>query len=96
MPVTTSAEAASGRSGFVVVRARRIQGGDADTVIKLRPVDPSTIERPAPTDLEPELHLRAAKWHAEHGPTEVAVEHAIAAGDRTWAATMLVRAAGTL
>jgi len=27
----------------VVVRARRIQGGDADTVIKLRPVDPSTI-----------------------------------------------------
>jgi hypothetical protein len=28
----------------VVVRARRIQGGDADTVIKLRPVDPSTID----------------------------------------------------
>lgn len=27
----------------VVVRARRIQGGEADTVIKLRPVDPSTI-----------------------------------------------------
>jgi hypothetical protein len=29
----------------VVVRARRIQGGRADTVIKLRPVDPSTIDR---------------------------------------------------
>jgi hypothetical protein len=29
----------------VVVRARRIQGGDADTVIKLRPVDPATIDR---------------------------------------------------
>lgn len=29
----------------VVVRARRIQGGDADTVVKLRPVDPSTIDR---------------------------------------------------
>jgi hypothetical protein len=28
----------------VVVRARRIQGGGADTVIKLRPVDPSTID----------------------------------------------------
>jgi hypothetical protein len=28
----------------VVVRARRIQGGDADTVVKLRPVDPSTID----------------------------------------------------
>ena len=29
----------------VVVRARRIQGGRADTVIKLRPVVPSTIDR---------------------------------------------------
>jgi hypothetical protein len=28
----------------VVVRARRIQGGGGDTVIKLRPVDPSTID----------------------------------------------------
>ena len=28
----------------VVVRARRIQGGDGDTVIKLRPVDPSAID----------------------------------------------------
>ena len=37
---------------LVVVRARRIQGGDADTVIKLRPVDPSTID--------PELRRSAA------------------------------------
>jgi hypothetical protein len=29
----------------VVVRARRIQGGRADTVIKLRPVDPSAVDR---------------------------------------------------
>jgi exopolyphosphatase/guanosine-5'-triphosphate,3'-diphosphate pyrophosphatase len=29
----------------VVVRARRIQGGRADTVIKLRPVEPSAIDR---------------------------------------------------
>jgi hypothetical protein len=36
----------------VVVRARRIQGGDADTVIKLRPVEPST--------LDPELRRSAA------------------------------------
>ncbi len=28
----------------VVLRARRIRGGDADTVVKLRPVDPSTID----------------------------------------------------
>lgn len=28
----------------VVVRARRIQGGKADTVVKLRPVDPSSID----------------------------------------------------
>jgi hypothetical protein len=28
----------------VVVRARRLQGGRADTVVKLRPVDPTTIE----------------------------------------------------
>jgi hypothetical protein len=28
----------------VVVRARRIQGGDGDTVIKLRPVDPAMID----------------------------------------------------
>jgi hypothetical protein len=32
------------RAGLVV-RARRIQGGRADTVIKLRPVDPATIDR---------------------------------------------------
>jgi hypothetical protein len=36
----------------VVVRARRIQGGGADTVVKLRPVDPSTID--------PELRRSAA------------------------------------
>ena len=36
----------------VVVRARRTQGGTADTVIKLRPVDPSTID--------PELRRSAA------------------------------------
>ena len=36
----------------MVVRARRIQGGDADTVVKLRPVDPSTID--------PELRRSAA------------------------------------
>ena len=28
----------------VVVRARRIQGGGGDTVVKLRPVDPSTLD----------------------------------------------------
>lgn len=36
----------------VVVRARRIQGGRADTVIKLRPVDPNTVD--------PELRRSAA------------------------------------
>jgi len=28
----------------LIVRARRVQGGSADTVIKLRPVDPATID----------------------------------------------------
>jgi hypothetical protein len=36
----------------VVVRARRIQGGRADTVVKLRPVEPNTID--------PELRRSAA------------------------------------
>jgi len=36
----------------VVVRARRIHGGNADTVVKLRPVDPSAID--------PELRRSAA------------------------------------
>lgn len=40
----------------VVVRARRIQGGGADTVVKLRPVDPSTIDE--------ELR-RSASWKTE-------------------------------
>ena len=31
------------RAGLIV-RARRIQGGDADTVVKLRPVDPAMID----------------------------------------------------
>jgi len=38
-----TADLALNRAG-VIVRARRIQGGDADTVIKLRPVDPATID----------------------------------------------------
>ena len=29
----------------IVVRARRIQGGDGDTVIKLRPIDPAVIDK---------------------------------------------------
>lgn len=29
----------------IVVRARRIQGGDGDTVIKLRPIDPALIDK---------------------------------------------------
>ena len=41
--------------------------------------------------LEPELHRRAAAWLAEHGPTEAAVEHALAAGQRAWAASLIVR-----
>ncbi len=42
-------------------------------------------------DLVPELHRRAAAWHADHGPADATVEHALAAGDREWAATVLVR-----
>ena len=42
-------------------------------------------------ELEPELHRRASAWHAEHGPVEAAVEHAIAAGDRALAGSLMVR-----
>jgi LuxR family transcriptional regulator, maltose regulon positive regulatory protein len=42
-------------------------------------------------DLVVDLHRRASAWHAQHGPVEAAVEHAIAAGDRTMAATLLAR-----
>ena len=38
-----------------------------------------------------DLHRRASAWHAEHGPVEAAVEHALAAGDRTLAGTLLAR-----
>jgi len=37
-----TADRALNRAGLIV-RARRIQGGRADTVVKLRPVDPATI-----------------------------------------------------
>jgi LuxR family maltose regulon positive regulatory protein len=42
-------------------------------------------------DLEPELHRRASAWHADHGPVEAAVEHAVAAGDRVLAGSLMVR-----
>jgi LuxR family maltose regulon positive regulatory protein len=41
--------------------------------------------------LEAELHRRASAWHADHGPVEAAVEHAVAAGDRELAGTLMVR-----
>jgi LuxR family maltose regulon positive regulatory protein len=42
-------------------------------------------------ELEPELHRRASAWHADHGPVEAAVEHAVAAGDPTLAGSLMVR-----
>ncbi len=42
-------------------------------------------------ELVPELHRRAARWHAEQGLSATAIEHALVAGDRDWAATLLVR-----
>ena len=42
-------------------------------------------------ELLPDLHRRAARWHAENGLIGTAIEHALAAGDREWAATLLVR-----
>jgi LuxR family maltose regulon positive regulatory protein len=43
------------------------------------------------SELEPELHRRASAWHADHGPVEAAVEHAVAAGDRALAGSLMVR-----
>ena len=42
-------------------------------------------------DVEPELHRRAATWLAGHDEMEAAIEHALAAGDGEWAASLLVR-----
>ena len=42
-------------------------------------------------ELEPELHRRASSWHADHGPVEAAVEHAVAAGDHELAGSLMVR-----
>ena len=39
----------------------------------------------------PELHRRAAAWHAEHGSADEAVRHALAAGEAGWAARLVER-----
>ena len=42
-------------------------------------------------DLIPELHGRAADWHAEHGPLELLVRHALLAGRRDQASLAVAR-----
>ncbi|MFE7174296.1 LuxR C-terminal-related transcriptional regulator [Streptomyces sp. NPDC057616] len=42
-------------------------------------------------DLEPGLHRRAAAWLGEHGLVAEAVRHALSAGDRDYAARLVVR-----
>jgi len=37
------------------------------------------------------LHRRAGMWHEQHGPTDDAVRHAVAAGDAVWAAQLIER-----
>jgi LuxR family maltose regulon positive regulatory protein len=44
-------------------------------------------------ELEPGLHLRASEWHAEHGDTGLAVEHAIEAGAHERAGELIWAAA---
>jgi LuxR family maltose regulon positive regulatory protein len=39
--------------------------------------------------LEPELHQRASRWHAEHGDVDAAIRHAVAAGDVQLAGDLL-------
>ena len=38
-----------------------------------------------------QLHRNAAAWHEEHGLTEEAIRHAVAAGEMTWAARLIER-----
>ena len=38
-----------------------------------------------------QLHRNAAAWHEEHGLTEDAIRHAVAAGEMTWAAQLIER-----
>lgn len=40
-------------------------------------------------ELEPELHRRASRWHAEHGDIDAATRHAAAAGDVALAGDLL-------
>ena len=46
------------------------------------------LDRAEP-DLEAELHRRASGWHSAHGETELAIRHAVAAGDVDAAAELL-------
>jgi LuxR family maltose regulon positive regulatory protein len=45
------------------------------------------------SDLVPELHRRAAEWHAGQGFTEEAIAHSVAAGDLDRAARLVERGA---
>ena len=38
-----------------------------------------------------QLHRNAAAWHEEHGLTEEAIRHTVAAGEMTWAARLIER-----
>ena len=38
-----------------------------------------------------QLHRNAAAWHQEHGLTEEAIRHAVAAGEMTWAGRLIER-----
>jgi LuxR family transcriptional regulator, maltose regulon positive regulatory protein len=38
-----------------------------------------------------QLHRNAAAWHEEHGLSEEAIRHAVAAGEMTWAARLIER-----
>jgi LuxR family transcriptional regulator, maltose regulon positive regulatory protein len=44
----------------------------------------------------PELHRNAAAWQDEHGLADDAVRHALAAGDATWAASLVEQEADAL
>lgn len=65
--------------------------GDGRTWYRWQPMFAAVLQarlRRGDSDVVPELHLRAARWHQGHGSMPAAVRHAVAGGDLAGAAEL--------